>query len=97
MFLPIRIKHPLDVAVQRSHDTDPGKHRRPARCRHQDQGLHGCVPLGGLVLGLRQLGDVPAGVLEPDEPAAAGQRDWFIETTFPAAISHRLRPSSGSV
>jgi hypothetical protein len=36
----IGIEHALDVAVQRSHDTDPREHRRAAGRRRQDQRLH---------------------------------------------------------
>ena len=41
----------------------------------------------GLVLGLWQLRDVIAGVLEGDKLAAAGQQYRFVEPSFPAAIS----------
>jgi hypothetical protein len=62
--LPIRIKYALNVAVQRSHDADAREHRWTARRRHKDRGLHCCLPLLGLVLGLRKRRDVVAGVLE---------------------------------
>ena len=39
---------------------------------------------GGLVLGLRELGDIGPGILEGDELASARQRDRFIERPFPA-------------
>jgi hypothetical protein len=41
-----------------------------------------------LVLGLRKLRDVFAGILERDERAAAGKRDRFVECSLPAAIRH---------
>jgi hypothetical protein len=85
----IGIEHPLDGAVQRSHDTDAREHRRAAGRRHQDQRLHRGLPFGCFVLGLRQCGDVVAGVLQGDELAAAGKRDRIIERPFPAALSHR--------
>jgi hypothetical protein len=59
----------------------------------QDQGLHCCLPPRDLVLGLRKLCDVFAGVLKGDEAATARQRYWIVEATFPPAISHRLRPA----
>jgi hypothetical protein len=71
MFHPIGIKHPLNVAVQGSHNADTRKHRRPSRRRDQDQRFHGRLPLRGLVLGLRQLRYVPAGILEGDKLANA--------------------------
>jgi hypothetical protein len=40
-----RIEHSLDIPVQRPHDADPRKHRRAAECHHQDQRLHGGLPL----------------------------------------------------
>jgi hypothetical protein len=41
-----------------------------------------------LVLGLRKLDDVPAGILKGDELTAARQGDWIIKPTTPGAISH---------
>jgi len=71
------------------------EHRRSARRRDQDQGFHGRLPFRGLMLGLRQLHNVGAGVLQRDELALARQRDWIIETTFPAAVSHsRASPAA---
>src|SRR5258708_7014786 len=89
MLFAIGIKHPLDVSVQRTHDPDAREHRRFARRRHQDQGPHRCLPLRSLMLGLRKLGDVVAGILERDELATARQRYRFVEPSFPTAISHR--------
>jgi len=47
----IGIEHALDVAVQRPHDPDPRKHRRPAQCRHEDEGLQCDLPFRCLVFG----------------------------------------------
>jgi hypothetical protein len=44
--------------VQRSHDTDPRKHRRPAGRRDQDQDFHRRLPFLGFVFGFRKLRDV---------------------------------------
>jgi hypothetical protein len=41
------------VAIERLHDADPRKHRRPAMRRDQDQGFHRRLPFLGLVLCLR--------------------------------------------
>ena len=41
-------------------------------------------PFLGLMLGLRQLGDVGCSVFERDELAAAGQRNGLVERSFPA-------------
>ena len=90
MVFPIRIKHVFNVAVQRPHDADAREHRRSARRRDQDQRLHGGLPLcGGLVLGLRQLGDVVAGVPQRDELTAVGQRDRIIEWRFQSVFGIR--------
>jgi hypothetical protein len=42
----------------------------------------------GLVLCLRELGDIGSGILEGDELATLGQRDRIVERTFLPAISH---------
>jgi hypothetical protein len=41
-------------------------------------------PFLDLLFGLRQLLDISGGILEGDELAAAGQRDWIVERSFPA-------------
>jgi hypothetical protein len=78
MVLARWIKHPLDVTVQRPHDPDPRQHRRAAALGDQQQRLRRSLPLPRLVLGLRKLRDVVAGILERDKRAAAGQRDWRL-------------------
>jgi len=87
MRFAIGIKLPLDVAVQRSHGANAREHRRPARGRDQDQGLHSGLPFLGLVLGLRKFRDVVAGIFERDKLAAARQWNWFIKPSLPAAIA----------
>ena len=47
--------------------------------------MHCRLPFGRLMLGLRKLGDVVAGILERDELASAGQRDWIVKRSLPAA------------
>jgi len=86
MVLTVRIEDALNVAVQRSHDADAGKHRRAARRRDQDQRFHCCLPLRGLMLGLWQPRDVVAGFLERDEVAPARQRYGIVKATLPSFI-----------
>ena len=93
MILPIRIKHALNVAVQRSHNADPRKHRRAAGRRDQDQSLHSSLPLRGLVFGLWKPRDVIAGVLERDKLATARQRYRIVKHSFPSP-THRARKSN---
>src|SRR5258706_4961316 len=96
MLFAIWIKHVLNVAVQCSHDADPREHRRPARCRDQDQSLHCRLPLRGLVLGLRELDYVIASLLEGDKAPAARQRYRIFETSLPTMASHRHRSATAS-
>jgi hypothetical protein len=51
----------------RSHPADVREHRRAARCRDQDQGFYGRLPLSGFVLVRRELGYVIAGIPKSDE------------------------------
>jgi hypothetical protein len=74
------------VTVQRPHDADARKHRRSARRRDQDQRLHCCLPLRGLMRGPRKFRDVLAGILEGDEAAPAGQGYGIFKPSFPAAM-----------
>jgi hypothetical protein len=55
MVFAVRIEDVLDATVQRPHDADPRKHRRPAKCRDQDQGFRRSLPLRSLMLSLRKL------------------------------------------
>lgn len=80
------IERPFDVAVQRPHDADPRKHSWAAKLRGRDQGFHRSLPLRGLVFGLRQFGDVGAGVLQGYKLLATRQRDRFVECAMPAGI-----------
>ena len=49
----------------------------------QDESFHRCPPLWRIVLGLRQLRDVVAGILEGDELAAVGQWDRLVKGAGP--------------
>jgi hypothetical protein len=53
-----------------------------------DQAADRGLPFLKILVGLGQLNDVGGGILERDELAAAGQRYWIVERSFPAAISH---------
>ncbi len=79
MVFPIRIKHVFNVAVQRPHDADAREHRRSARRRDQDQGLHCCLPFPGLVFDLRKLRDVVAGIFKGDKLATARRRYRLVK------------------
>jgi len=52
--------------------------------------LHGRLPLLGLVLGLRKLRDVIAGVLERDKLATPRQRYRLVKRSFPPAIRRTI-------
>jgi hypothetical protein len=85
-----RVEHALDVTVQRLHDANLRKHRRAAGRSHQYQGFHRRLPFRRLVLGLRKLGDVVAGILQRDQRPAARQRNRFVEAAGPG---QSLRPN----
>ena len=78
----------LLVTTENSHHPYPRQHRRAAFRRHQDQGLHRGLPLRRLVLCLGHLCDVGPGILERDELAAAGQRDWLVERAPSTRVRH---------
>jgi hypothetical protein len=84
MILARRIKHPLDVTVQGSHDADAREHRRAVLVDDQKQGLDRSLPFLDLLFGLRQLLDISGGILEGDELATLGQRDRIVERPVPA-------------
>ena len=88
MFLPIGIKHPLNVTVQCPHDANPREHRWPAQLNNEQQAFHRGLPFGGVVLRFRKLGDISAGVLQGDKLATARQRDWIVKLTLPSVIWH---------
>jgi hypothetical protein len=70
------------------------EHCRPAVCGDQYQRFHRRLALRGRVFGLRQLGDVGAGVLQCDEPDAVRQRDRTLNDRFQpvAAIRKKSAP-----
>jgi hypothetical protein len=72
-FFAIGIEDPLDVAVQRIHDSDARQHRVTAS-RHEQQNLDRGLPFRQPEFLLRQLRDVVGCVLERDELATVRQR-----------------------
>jgi hypothetical protein len=85
MVFAIRIKHPLDVAVQCLHDADARHHRRAAvasatRIKTSTAVCHSsicCSSFGSFL-------DIAGSVIESDKLATAGQRDQFVERPAPA-------------
>jgi hypothetical protein len=84
MIFAIGVEHAFNLAVQRPHDADARHHRRAVLLGDQDQTFHCCLPFRHLVFGLWKLSDVVASVLQRDEAAPAGQRDWNFERPLPA-------------
>lgn len=70
-----RVKHALDVPVDRSHDADAREQRWPVLFCDQQQRFQRGLPFVGIVFGLGQLGDVRGGVTERDHWFPAGHRD----------------------
>ena len=89
--LPRCIEHALNVTIERPHHADARKHCWPAKLCDQDQGFHRGLPFRGRVFRLWQLGDVGAGVVQGDEPAAVRQRDRIFEEAPPGQSSILLR------
>jgi hypothetical protein len=92
MLFAIRIEHPFDIPVQRPENTHPRMHQRPTAFSSHDQRLGCCLPFAGVLLDLWQLYDIGSGVLEGDELAALGQRDWGFEWALPATIANGASP-----
>jgi hypothetical protein len=95
MIFARRIKHPLNVSIERSYDANACQHRRPALAfGDQDQDFNGSLPLLELLFGLRELLDISGGILEGYELAAAGQRDRIVEPAFPTPVTNGRQPLS---
>jgi len=77
------IKLPNVAAVQRSHDTDPRHHGRAVELGDQKQGFYRSQPLIEILFGLRQAGDVVAGIAQSHDRAPTRQQDRIIEGTSP--------------
>jgi hypothetical protein len=91
--LAVQIELANVVAVQCLHDADPREHRRPVRLRDQDERLNRGLPCRMLLLGLRQLGDELAGILQRDKLATVRQRYRFVECALPACRCHQANLS----
>jgi len=101
--LPRCIEQTLNVTIERPHHAYARKHCWPAQFCGQDQGFHRGLPFRGRVFRLWQLGDVGAGVVQGDEPAAVRQRDRIVEEASPGQSSsycgtriENMRPAIGS-
>jgi hypothetical protein len=55
---------PDAVPVQRFHDRDARQHFRPVALGDQQQRFHRDLPIGGIMFGFRQRGDVFGGVAQ---------------------------------
>ena len=63
MFVLLRwIKHALDVSLQCPHDADARYPGRAIEFDYQEQGFDRGLPLVEILFGLRQAGDVVAGI-----------------------------------
>jgi len=61
------------------------EHRITVALGDQQQRLHRRLPFLGIVLGLRQLGDVERGIVQRDQLAPSGQLDF--DPTTPSRLS----------
>jgi hypothetical protein len=66
------------MSVERTHNTEAGKHCRASEIDHQHQRLDGGLPFRRIMLALRQLGDEGGGVVQRDQPAAIWQQDRIV-------------------
>jgi len=71
VILACRVEHSLNMTVQGSHDTYPSEHRRAVMFRNQQERHHRGLPFFGIVLCLRQFGDVERGVAKRDQRPSA--------------------------
>jgi hypothetical protein len=62
LLFPRRIKHPLNMPIQRSHNANARKHGWPAVLCDQKQSFHRGLPFLGVVIGFGQSRDVERGV-----------------------------------
>ena len=67
-----RVKHALDVPVDRSHDTDAREQRWPVLFCDQQQRFHRGLPFVGIVFRFRQFSDVQGGIAQRAAAAAFG-------------------------
>lgn len=77
--LPVWIKRPWDVSVQRPQDADARMHQGTTIFRGHDQRFGRCLPLLELLFFPGQRMNVFAGVTQGDELALVGEGDWIRE------------------
>jgi len=68
-FFAVGIENALDVPVQRQDHANAREHRIAVALSDQQERLHRGLPFLGVVLGLRQLGDVVRGVAQRERQA----------------------------
>jgi hypothetical protein len=64
-----RIKHPLDVPIERPHHANARHHCWPVELDDQEQGFDRGLPFLEILLGFRQAGDVVAGIAQSQQLA----------------------------
>ncbi len=71
------------MPMERSHDADPGEHRRAVMFCNQQQRLHRGLPFFGIVFCLGQFSDVMCGVAARDQRFPARQCDRIEKLLIP--------------
>jgi len=66
-----RIKHPLDVPIERPQHADARHHGWPVEFDHQEQGFDRGLPILEILFDLGKLLDIVRGVLEGNESVVA--------------------------
>ena len=79
------VEHALDVAVQRPHDTDARKHRRPVLFCDRQQRFHRGLPFVGIVFRFRQLRNVLGSIAERTQGLAI-DHDWMKKLLIPGHL-----------
>jgi hypothetical protein len=79
-----RVEHPLNTPMEGSQHPDARMHQEVTAFGGADQTPDSGLPFHKILLSLRKLHHIIGGVLQRNEPAAAGQGDWIIERPFPA-------------
>jgi hypothetical protein len=92
----VLIEDALYVAVQRSHDADPRKHRWPVPLDHQHQGLDRGLPFGENRFPFRQASDVVTRVPQRDQRSPVRQGDCIVEFALPTLLTNLPAPADCS-
>ena len=80
-FNPRRIEYPLDLSVQCPQHASARHHGRAVEFDDQEQGLYRGLPRIKILFGLRQAGDVVAGIAQSHKLAPIRKQDRIIEGT----------------